>query len=623
MRFVFALAFIVAVGFAAHPACAQQAGQTLVVDARLVAQGVIRAKLTVPVSPGPLTLVYPRWIPGEHGPNGAINELAALRMSANGAPIPWQRDTVDLYAFHLNVPAGALRLDVSLDYLLAGSLAPGGKERTTTSTLAMLNWYTVMLSPQGGVNADVRVIPSIILPNGWDYATALDARAKTAARIDFREVSFETLADSPLLTGAHMKKIVLASTGGTNELDLAGETENAVAIAPETIDKYKNLVAETDALFGARHWRNYHFLVALTDLIDFNGIEHHESSDDRAAEAYMTDLDVLHYGADLLPHEFTHSWNGKYRRPADLAVANFQDPEQTDLLWVYEGLTQYLGDVFTHRSGLRATAEYPEALARIVAQLETQTGRQTRPLVDTAIMAPFLYTAAKQFSHERRDVAFYSESELIWLEADTIVRQQSAGTKSLDDFCKAFHGAPASGPQVKTYTRADVIATLNAIAPYDWGTFFRERIDALAIKPPLGGIERAGWHVTYNNTPGRLDREGERFDKTIDATESIGLQVKTETGDVQDVIDGSPASRAGLAPFMKIVAVDGRRFSADGFHAALKAAVAAKAPIVFIVDNFGSFSTIDVEYHGGERYAHLERTAGKPDLLAEIAKAHR
>jgi len=623
MRFVLALALFLALTCTSAPVSAQSAAETLVVDATAVAHGIVRAKLSIPVSPGPLTLVYPRWIPGEHGPNGPINELAALRISAGGTPLTWRRDTIDQYAFHLVVPPGTLRLDVSLDYLLSGSSAPGGKERTTSGTMAMLNWYAVVLSPQGGTNAGVRLIPSIVLPPSWDYATALMTRAKTGNRVDFSEVSLETLADSPLLTGAHMRKITLATNGGTNELDLAGESDAALAATPETIDKYKNLVAETDALFGARHWRNYHFLLTLSDAIDFQGIEHHESSDNRAAENYLTDGEALHYSADLLPHEFTHSWNGKYRRPADLAVPNFQDPEQTDLLWVYEGLTQYLGDVFTHRAGLRATAEYPEALARIVEQLETQTGRQTRPLLDTAVSAPFLYLAAKSFSHERRDVAFYSEGELIWLEADTIIRQQSNGAKSLDDFCKAFYGAPASAPMVKPYTRADVIATLTAVVPYDWATFFTERIDTIAPKPPLGGIERAGWHVTYNDIPGRLDREGERFDKSIDSSESIGLQIKTETGDIVDVIDGSAAARAGLSPFMKILAVAGRRFSADGYHAALKAAVTSKAPLAFVVDNFGSVSTIDVDYHSGERYAHLERTPGKPDLLAEIAKAHR
>ena len=623
MRFVLAYAFLLALASAPTPVLAQQAAETLVVDATAVAHGIVRAKLTIPVTPGPLTLVYPRWIPGEHGPNGPINELAALRISAGGTPLTWRRDTIDQYAFHVVVPPGTLHLDASLDYLLSGSTTPGGKERTTSGTLAMLNWYAVVLSPQGGTNADVRLIPSIVLPPAWDYATALVTRAKTGNRVDFSEVSLETLADSPLLTGAHMRKIMLATNGGTNELDLAGESDAALAVAPETVDKYKNLVAETDALFGARHWRNYHFLLTLSDAIDFQGIEHHESSDNRAAENYLTDLEALHYNADLLPHEFTHSWNGKYRRPADLAVANFQDPEQTDLLWVYEGLTQYLGDVLTHRTGLRAATEYPEALARIVQQLETQTGRQTRPLLDTAVSAPFLYNAAKAFSHERRDVAFYSEGELIWLEADTIIRQQTGGAKSLDDFCKTFYGAPATGPMVKPYARADVIATLNAVVPYDWATFFTARIDTIAPKPPLGGIERGGWHVVYNNTPGRLDREGERFDKSIDSSESIGLQIKSETGEIVDVIDGSPAARAGLSPFMKILAVAGRRFSADGYHAALKAAVASTAPIAFVVDNFGSVSTIDIDYHRGERYVHLERTPGKPDLLAEIAKAHR
>ncbi|MGB8265866.1 MAG: hypothetical protein WCE44_06065 [Candidatus Velthaea sp.] len=592
---------------------------TVAIDASDVARGIVHAVLTIPAAPGPLTLVYPKWIPGEHSPNGPITELAALRITANGTSLPWRRDFVDLYAFHVIVPPGTQALQVSLDYLLAAGTI-GSKERHTTARLAMLNMYAFTLYPQGATNTGVQIASSITLPAGWDFATALIASKHEGRRVAFEPVSLETFLDSPLLTGEYFRKITLEGAGGIAELDVAAEEPEDLAASDETVAKFKRLIREADAEYGARHWRNYHFLLALSDAIDINGIEHHESSDDRAPENFLTDADQLDFQGDLLPHEFTHSWNGKYRRPFDLQVDNYQDPERTELVWVYEGLTEYLGTVLAERSGFRPPGELPDILAAEYAELDATSGRVTRPLIDTATAAQLLYTATPQFAHERRGVDYYAEGDLLWLEADSVIRTRSGGMKSLDDFVRAFLGPPPSGPRVATYTRDDVVAALNAVAPYDWDGFFRTRIDEIAVHPPSGGFEADGWRLVYGPDPTPYLRNAQRFKKQVNALYSIGATV-SETGDVIDVLEGSPAAKAGLAPFQKVLAVGGRRFSPDALHAVIRATAQGERTIPFVVDAFGAVSTLSVVCGGGERYPRLVRIEGKPDLLAPLAAA--
>jgi len=612
---------VIALGFAllAAPASPQSApSETIAIDASDVARGIIHAKLSIPARPGPMTLVYPKWIPGEHSPAGPITELVGLRMNAGGIKLGWKRDLIDMYAFHVVVPPGATTIDASLDYLLAAGTI-GSKERHTTARLAMLNMYAFTLYPHGTKNTELTVVPSIELPHGWEFATALIETKRDGQSVAFAPVTLETFLDSPLLTGENFRKVPLDTTSGTAELDIAGEVPEDIAASDGVIRKFKHLIREADAEYGARHWKNYHFLLALTDAIDFNGIEHHESSDDRAPEAYLIDPDLLDLDGDLLPHEFTHSWNGKYRRPYDLQVDNYQDPEQTDLLWVYEGLTQYLGDVLAERSGLRAPDQFPQVLAASYADLDATTGRLTRPLADTADAAQLLYTSTPQFRHDRRSVDYYAESELMWLEADAIIRRVSGGTRSIDGFVRAFYGPPASGPKVVTYTRADVIAALNRVAPYDWAGFFGTRIDSIADHPPAAGFAADGWRFAYTAEPTSYMRETEKYNKQVVALYSIGATV-SEAGDIVDVRAGSPADKAGLAPFQKVLAVGGRRFSADALHDVIRATASGTTTIPFVVDAFGAVSTLDVVYGGGEKYPRLVPIAGAPDVLGSIVK---
>jgi predicted metalloprotease with PDZ domain len=601
-----------------RPAPAQPEPEHVAVDATDVARGILHAKLTIPVAAGPQTLVYPRWIPGEHGPVGPVNELVSLRFSAAGHPVAWKRDLVDMYAFHVEVPPGVSTLDVSLDYLIGAAGTVVSKERVSTSRLAMINWYAALLYPQGAVNSAYRVAPSITLPAGWDYASALSPHGARGGAVTFAPVSLETFLDSPLLTGQYLRKIVLDRSNGIAELDLAGEVPEDVAASDETVEKFRRLVQQADLEYGARHWRNYHFLVTVTAGVDYNGIEHHESSDDRAPEDLFTDAESLDFRGDLLAHEFTHSWNGKYRRPFDLQVTNYQDPERTELLWVYEGLTEYLGHVLASRSGLRTPEEFRDVLAAFYADLDATTGRATRPLVDTAVQAGWLYSATPEYGHLRRFTDFYPEGTLIWLEADAIIRRQSSGTKSLDDFVKAFVGPPSTGPQVVTYTREDVVATLNGIAPYDWSTFFKTRIDDIAPHPPSGGLSADGWQLAYTAEPTRQLRNEEKELEHVNALYSIGAIV-SDKGDVIDVREGSPAAAAGLAPYMHVLAVGGRRYSPEALHNALRATATGNAPIPFVVDDFGAVSTLNVVYRGGERYPRLVPIPGQPDSLTPIA----
>jgi predicted metalloprotease with PDZ domain len=605
--------------FAPAAARAQAEPQRVAVDATDVARGILHATLSIPVTGGPQTLVYPRWIPGEHGPVGPINELVSLRFRAAGRTLAWKRDLVDMFAFHVDVPPGSRKLDVSLDYLIGAAGTIASKERVSTGRLAMINWYGAMLYPQGARNDRYRIAPSITLPANWDFASALMPRARARQTVTFEPVTLETFIDSPLLTGEFFRKITLDRSHGLVELDLAAEAPEELAAGDETIAKFKHLVTEADLEYTARHWRNYHFLVTVSDAIDPNGIEHHESSDNRVQETTFTDAEALDYAADLLPHEFTHSWNGKYRRPAGLQVRNYQDPERTDMLWVYEGLTEYLGHVLASRSGLRTPEEFRDVLAGFYANLDVTTGRLTRPLVDTATEAGWMYFATPQYTHLRRGTDFYPEGVLMWLEADATIRGRSGGARSLDDFVRRFYGPPSGPPQVVTYTRADIVTALNGIAAYDWDAFLRARVDAIAPHPPAGGLTAEGWRLTYTAEPTRQSRNEEKFGGHVNALYSIGAQVNNK-GDVVDVIDGSPASKAGLAPYMHVLAVGGRRYSSDALHAVLRASAADSTPIAFVVDDFGKVFTLFVRYRGGERYPRLVPIPGKPDLLTPIAQ---
>ncbi len=593
---------------------------TLSVDLRDAPKKILHAEEVIPVTAGANTLVYPKWIPGEHMPSGPIDDMAGFFITGNGQPIRWERDPIDMFAFHFEVPQGVSSVDVKMDFLATpngGSFTAGG---STSANLAMLSWNTLVLYPQGKKAADVMITPSVILPDGWKFGTALELTS-AAPSVGFRTVSLEQLIDSPVLTGRFFREIPLApDVTPRHFLDMVADGPEDLNISQEHVDQFSTLVRQTGLLYRSRHYTSYHFLVTLSDQVLHFGLEHHQSSDDRVEPATFVSDEKFVLNGLLLPHEFTHSWNGKYRRPIGLATPNYQDPMIGDGLWVYEGLTEYLGDVLTARCGIWTAQQYRDRLAGVAATYNNRPGRAWRDLEDTARMAQILYTVGGPFDNWRRGTDFYDEGELIWLDVDTTIRKLTDSKKSLNDFAGTFEGLNGNtGPKVVPYTFDDVVAGLNAVVPYDWAKFLRFRLDTNRPEAPLGGLENGGWKLVYKDTPTEWSQMEESESGSVDFWYSLGLHVSSQ-GTVGDVLHGGIADKAGFGPGMKIVAVNGREYDSNILRAAIIDATQSTTPIEFIVENTGFYKVLEVAYHQGERFPVLERIAGTPDRLDEILK---
>jgi predicted metalloprotease with PDZ domain len=588
-------------------------------DATHAPRKIFHATLSIPSAPGKLTLYYPKWIPGEHGPTGPVQELVGLKFKASGKELAWRRDLLDGWTFHVEVPQGATAVEAELDYLAPAAQGIYTAGASATEKMAVLSWNTMLLYPAGFPGDAITFEASVRLPAGWKFGTPLPIASQSGEQIKFKPASLTTLVDSPIITGQFLKVVPLAKNP-TQELDIAADSAAALDVPDSLFESYRKLTDQAQKLFGAQHFREYHFLYSLSDYVAHFGLEHHESNDSRLGERALVDEDKRKLGAGLLTHEYVHSWNGKYRRPADLATPDYQKPMQTDLLWVYEGLTSYLGDLLAARSGVRTPEQARDSLALIAADLDHRSGRAWRNLQDTADGVPAMQGAPEQWTSWRRPLDYYEEDVLNWLWADVIIRQQTKGAKSLDDFCKLFHGGQGGAPALKTYTFDDLVATLNQVAPYDWRAFWTERLTNHRPNAPLSGIEGSGWRLTYNDTPSELAKAGEDDDKTIDSSYSIGLMMK-EDGSISDTIENMPAAKAGIGPGMKVMAVNGRKFSRDVLRDALKAGQNGSEPLDLLVENTEYYRTFKLDYHGGEKFPHLERDESKPDLLSEIHKA--
>jgi len=590
----------------------------LFVDATQAPQKILHAHMNFPVKAGPLTLVYPKWIPGEHMPDGPIIQVAGLKFAGGGKTIPWRRDLVDMFAFHLDIPAGVTTLDADLDFLLSAPAAGYSSGASATASLDVLSWNTVVLYPAGKAAHDVTFHPSLKLPAGWKFGTALPVSSENAERIEFKPVALGTLVDSPVIAGKYFRRIEL-TPGQTppHYMDIAADSAAALEMPADMEMEFRSLVRETGALFGSRHYRDYHFIVTLSDDVAHFGLEHHESSDDRTWERSLIDDTERIYFAGLLPHEMVHSWNGKFRRPADLATPDYQQPMRDDLLWVYEGLTEYLGEVLTSRSGLQTEKQGRENVARLAAYFANQPGRKWRALQDTADSASFLYEAREDWENWRRGTDFYDEGELLWLDVDATIRRLTDDKKSMNDICKIFHGGPGGEPALKTYTFEDVVATLNDLAPFDWTGFLRARLDGLAPNTPTEAIENSGWKLVYNEQENEIETVRGAMKRWVDLSYSIGLTV-LEDGTVVDVVHGGPTYAAGFGPGMKIAAVNGKQYDETGLKMAVQAAATSSAPIQLLTANGAQYQTFSVDYHGGLRFPHLERDEGRKDYLHEI-----
>lgn len=590
------------------------------VDASDAPRKIFHATLEFPASAGTLTVYYPEWIPGEHGPTGPINDLLGLKFRGNGQELPWRRDLLDGWTFHVDVPAGVSMVEATLDYVSPVSMdeALYTAGASATAKMAVVSWNDLLLYPSGFSLDELTYQASLKLPPGWKYGTALPIASQVGAEIQFESASLGTLVDSPVIAGEYLRVVPLAENPH-QEMDIAADSASALDVTQEVLDPYKNLTEQAKKLFGAQHFRDYHFLYSLSDHVAHFGLEHHESDDSRVGERYLVDPGLRLVEAGLLPHEYVHSWNGKYRRPADLTTPDYEKPQQTDLLWVYEGLTSYLGDVLSGRSGIRTPEQYRDNLAKIAADMDHHPGRTWRNLQDTADAAPELYMASKDWLSWRRDTDFYDEDVLNWLWVDTIIRQQSHGKKSIDDFCHLFHGGPGGQPEIKTYTFDDVVNTLNQVVPYDWRGFWTERLTTHAPHAPLTGIENSGWKLAYDGTASELITAWEGAHKQIDAAYSIGVTVGFD-GLIEDTVEGLPAAKAGIGPGMKVVAVNGRAFTPEVFLTALRE-TANSGPLELLVENTDYFKAYKLDYHEGERYPHLVRDEAKADMLGEIINA--
>ncbi|WP_428391990.1 M61 family metallopeptidase [Lichenicoccus sp.] len=587
-----------------------------------LARHVMQVHETIPVQPnavqgGKLVLLYPKWIPGDHGPTGPLRDIAGLTIQAGGKTVPWVRDVVNMYAFHVDVPQGATSLDVSFQYLSPTSTSQGRIEMTPE--MVDLAWNTVVLYPAGRFSRGITVAPSLTLPQGWKFGTALETSTVAGNHVDFKPVTLNTLVDSPVFAGRYFKRADLAPGAAVPvHLDVVADRPGDLAITPDELARHRALVHQATTLFGSQHYNHYDFLLALSDQLGGTGLEHHRSSENATDRDYFTGWDKSFAVRDLLSHEYTHSWNGKFRRPADLWAPNFNVPERDSLLWVYEGQTQYWGQVLAARSGLWSRAQARGAIADDAASMQLEVGRAWRPLQDTT-NDPIINERRPQPWHSwEREEDYYTEGLLIWLDADTLIRERTHGQKSLNDFARGFFGIDDGSFVTVTYRFDDIVHALNAVMPFDWAHFLRSRLDRIGGKAPLDGITRGGYRLVYTDKPSAFLKSEEAAYKRHIFDWSIGLSLGKD-GAISDVLWDGPAWHAGLAKGGKIVAVDGLAFSgADDLSDAIKQAANDKAPISLLVQEGKQFRTVQIGYHGGLRYPHLERIPGKTALLDDI-----
>jgi predicted metalloprotease with PDZ domain len=578
---------------------------TLFVDETQAARRIAFVREEIRVRPGPLALAYPRWIPGEHGPTGPIQQLAAIRIRSGDVTLPWTRDPEDIYTFHVEVPPGADKITVDFDTLL---------ENTISDHQLLLPWSTAVLYPLGVDKRKLMIEPSILLPPNWKQGSALRVTSETAGRVNFAAVSLERLIDSPVLAGEFFRAVPLASTWPA-ELDITGDSQAAVDNADDAhaFTLFGKLIDEDRAMFGFRHWQTMRLLVSQSAARPYDGLEHGDSAYNAISDAGLSKKDVLEkLGFPLLAHEQSHSWDGKYRRPAELySKPDYQGPERTSMLWVYEGLNEYIGMLLATRAGFNDAAYMRDYLGQAASNLANEPGRTSTALVDTAT-DQWVVRGAGWSSLRRWPIDSYDEGALIWLRADTVIREQSQSRLSLDDFLRVFFGQRDTDPIVVPYTREDVEASLSTIWPFDWHTFFETRIYQVNSKPPTDGIEAAGWRLVYNATANK-----ENFATSAGAytSNSIGFSVGKD-GAIIDVLPGTPAYDAGLGPRMTILAVDGRVYSADVLGESI--AHPRNGKITVIVRNFDTVEIREIQYTGGLRYPHLERIPGSHDYLSEI-----
>ena len=592
------------------------------VDASDTRQGIFRVHEVIPVKSGEVTLLYPEWIPGNHSPTGPIAMVAGLTVTANGQRVEWTRDKYYVYAFHIDVPRGASSLDVDFQYL-SGRMSM--QRIQMTAQMLSLEWNDVSLYPAGYYSRDITFSPSVTLPHGWQFGTALETQSQSGDTTTFKPVTFNTLVDSPMYAGLYFKRVDLDPGAAVPvHIDIMADAPKYLEISPEQLQVHRNLVTQAYKLYGSHHYNHYDFLYSLSDQLSGNGLEHHRSSEDGTSADYFTDWDKQGPGRDLLAHEYTHSWNGKFRRPADLWTPNFNVPMGDSLLWVYEGQTQYWGYVLTARSGMWSAQQFRDGLALVAANYEhNRPGFQWRTIEDTTNDPTAARRQPIPYRSWQMSEDYYSAGQMVWLAVDSKIRSLTGDRKSLDTFAAHFFGVNNGSFVTKTYTFDDLVAVLNGVVKYDWADFLHQRLNA--HQPPMDGIAASGYKLVYND-------EESGFQKSLDSgvgnrrfvsfALSIGVTM-TGTGDIDDVRWNSPAFKAGVSTGETLVAVNGQDYSAEVLKDAILAAEHGNDPIRLLLKYQGAFETIAVDYHEGMQYPHLVRVDGTPDYLDEIIAAKK
>lgn len=593
---------------------------SLQVDASDIDRRIQRVRERIPVRPGALTLWYPKWIPGNHSPTGPINQLAGLVVRGNGARIAWRRDDVDMYAFHLDVPPGVAAIDAEFQYL-----SPTARDQgrvAMTPDMLDLQWHRVLLYPAGFDTSRIRIEPALTVPGGWQAASALQLVAREGDTLRYAPVSVTTLVDSPVYAGRNYRRIALdADAKRPVFLDAFADDPQQLAITPAMLDAHRALVREADRVFGPRPFAHYDFLLALSDTFSNIGLEHRQSSENGTPPGYLLG-EAPFANNTLLSHEYAHAWNGKFRRPAMLWTPHYNTPMRNELLWLYEGQTEYWSIVLAARAGLLAPQQAREMLADLAATQAQRRGHDWRSLQDTVYEGIVEFNDAPQaWESWQRAYDFYAEGALLWLDVDTRIRELSSNRRSLDDFARAFFGGAKDAETVSTYDFDDIVAALEAVQPGGWGDWLRARLDG--DEPLLDGIARGGWNIAYDATPNLAVEDAEGADDYDDFRYSLGLKIARDGGSISEVVWDSPAFAAGLARDVVVVAVDGEAYDAKRLAHAISAAQAQPKPIELLVRQGERYRTARIDYRGGLRAPHLVRDAGKPDLLGDILSARK
>jgi predicted metalloprotease with PDZ domain len=609
----------------AFSAFSQQTPIRITADLTDAPRKLFHAEIDLPVKAGPLVLTEAQWIPGHHASKNVDNDITGIVFTANGKTVEWQRDDVDLYQFHLTVPDGVTTLHAHLDYIA---------NIKSTNELAVLEWEDLMLYPAGVPVRQIAIKPSVTVPARWGIATSLkptspyDPKHPAGGTVHYAATTVETLEDSPIMTGICFHEYALnpeAAASGAEKpvfIDVIGDSPEDVELRPSVEADLKHLVTEALAMYSSTHYESYHFLLTLTKNPPYGGLEHHESSDNSLPNGALKTDQALEARGPVLSHEYTHSWNGKYRRPAGLATADFAAPMKGELLWVYEGLTDYLGNVLGARCGFMTPEQYRDYLASTAATLDSTAGRAWRSTEDTAVGISGLQ-GGSAWSNWRRSSDYYSEGDLVWLDVDTTIRKLTNDKKNLHDFLAIFVASKGSTPpQIVPYEFDELVNDLNQVVPYDWAKFLRERVYQVQPHVNVEGIEQGGYKMVYTDKPNEYDEAQMSLGHTsagVNVWYSLGLRLDSQ-GAITDVRVGGPGDKARLAPGEKILAVNGKVYAGDVMRAAVRESKTASGPMELIMQNDTRVLTVPIDYHNGEKYPSLVRVDGTPDYLEEIAK---